>query len=103
MSSAYWTIAICATALAGCAGTGIGSQLEAEAGFACLDAIERLSEGKLADGWKSRLQEDSGESTVKAWAPGNDPQSTPPDYTCIVVRDDSTPMRVRVVDVVTGR
>lgn len=38
---------------------------------------------------------------MKAWAPGRD-EALPPDYTCVVVKDEDAQGGVRVVDVVEG-
>lgn len=91
-----------AVAAAGCTSERIGSQLEAEATFACAEAIEEQLGRELPRGWQYLLDEGDRDAFVEAWAPGKNSESTPPGYTCVVVRDQETRLGVRVVEVVDG-
>ena len=91
-----------AAACAGCTSERISSELEGEAVFACGAAIEQRRGESLPPGWQYRKQERDGRAEVLAWAPERDSESTPPDYTCRVARDERTPAGVRVLEVVEG-
>ncbi len=88
-----------AAATAGCTSERIGSELEAEAAVACATAIEKRLGRELPRGWQYLKVEDDDEATVKAWPPGVDSDSAPPDYQCLVVRDEGSPSGVRITDV----
>ena len=86
---------------AGCTSERIGSQLEFEAVGACARAIEKRLDRALPPGWQYLKEERNGEVVMKAWAPGRD-EALPPDYTCVVDKDEDAQGGVRVVDVVEG-
>jgi hypothetical protein len=87
-------------AAAGCTSERIGSELEAEAVFACATAIEKRLGRELPRGWQYLKVEDDDEVRIEAWPPGVESESAPPDYTCLVVRDADSPAGVRITDVV---
>ena len=88
---------------AGCSSDRIGSQLEFEAVGACASAIEERRGRERPPAWQYVKEERDGLSWMAAWAPGRDPESVPPDYSCLVIRDDDVRQGVRVVEVVEGR
>jgi hypothetical protein len=88
-----------AVAAAGCTSEQIGSELEAEAVFACATAIEKRVGRELPRGWQFLKVEDDEEVRIEAWPPGVESESAPPDYTCLVVRDEDSPSGVRITDV----
>jgi hypothetical protein len=85
----------------GCSSAGLSSELEAAAGFACVGAIEERLGRMLPDDWQSREVGGDG-MRIGAWPPGADPDSAPPDYTCVVVQDEDSPTGVRVTEVVSS-
>jgi hypothetical protein len=89
-------------AAAGCATEQIGSELEFQAVGACADAIEKRLGKILPPGWRYGKEERDGQAGMKAWAPERDPETTTPDYTCVVVADEDAPGGVRVVRVTEG-
>lgn len=89
-------------AVTGCASEQIGSELEFEAVGACADAIEKRLGKTLPPGWRYGKDERNGQAVMEAWAPGRDPESTTPDYTCVVVADEDARGGVRVLRVAEG-
>lgn len=90
-----------ATLAAGCTAERIGSQLEFEAVGACASAIEERLGRELPSGWQYLKEERKDVAVMKAWTPGRD-EPMPPDYTCVLVKDEDARGGVRVVDVVEG-
>lgn len=89
-------------AATGCASEQIGSELEFEAVGACSNAIEKRLGKSLPPGWRYGKEERDGQAIMKAWAPDRDPETTMPDYTCVVVPDEDAQGGVRVVRVTEG-
>jgi hypothetical protein len=89
-------------AASGCASEQISSELEFQAVGACGDAIEKRLGKALPPGWRYGKEERDGQAVMKAWAPDRDPETTAPDYTCVVVADEDAQGGVRVVRVAEG-
>lgn len=94
-------LAVVLTAAAGCASEQLGSELEAEAVFACGSAIEKRLDTSLPPGWQFLKQEQDRRTVMRAWAPERDPEDEP-DYICSVVPDEEAPGGIRVVRVHEG-
>lgn len=78
-------------ALAGCHSEQLSSELEGEAVFACASAIEKRLDKALPPEWRFGKEERDGQAVMKAWAPDRDPDTTTPDYICLVVPDEKAP------------
>lgn len=93
------SLGVILAAATGCTSEQIGSELEFEAVGACGDAIEKRLGKTLPAGWRYGKEERDGQAVMKAWSPDRDPETTTPDYSCLVVPDEDAPEGVRVVRV----
>jgi hypothetical protein len=65
-------------------------------------AIEKRLDRALPPGWRYGKEQRDGQAVMKAWAPHRDPETTTPDYICLVVPDEKARGGVPVVRVDEG-